>query len=104
MRFPFLESLGCFPRSLPFDLATAIPSRLRSRIRSASNSVTPARRSSLVTTSESPSRQAASASLSPGRAMLAPVSPRSVTVKVFSGGTPRASNAFLAGDVLVVGG
>ena len=34
----FVVSLGCFPRSRPLALATFIPSRVRIRIRSASNS------------------------------------------------------------------
>lgn len=35
-----LQSLGCRPRSLPFDFATAMPSRVRARIGSDSNSAT----------------------------------------------------------------
>jgi hypothetical protein len=110
-------NLDCLPRSRPFALATFMPSRVRRRMRSASNSATiantlnnnrptgsvgscttppklsltwrrvrssriarasgsdRAKRSSLVTTSVSPARQAARASRRPGRSRLAPVSP-----------------------------
>ena len=91
-----LVELGLRPRKRPLALATLIPALVRSRMRSASNSATMAStlnsnlptaswgsytdppklsrtsRSNLVTTRVSPSRQAASASRSPGRCRLGP--------------------------------
>ena len=59
-----------------------------------------ASRSSLVTTSVSPPRQAAIASRSPGRARFAPVSPWSTKICLSS--TPKARRAALGSEVLVV--